>query len=167
MSEPRLGPHERAWLRAVCAPEVPDGFADAVMQAAETGASTPSVASRRIGRLAATVGVVVAVAAAVLVWLATVPRPSEDVIRGHGVSRSQATRILVAHCGTCHDRSEANAPPAAWTAFDLGDPSWVDGMSADALRALVDRIDARDDVPAVDRRRVGELVAQELASRRG
>jgi hypothetical protein len=82
-------------------------------------------------------------------------------------SRTAATSSLQSHCGTCHDGARASAEPAAVRAFDLSRADWSTTLADEDLRGLVDRIDARGDVPRGDRAQVASFVAAELRARRG
>jgi hypothetical protein len=57
--------------------------------------------------------------------------------------RAAAHGTLLARCTPCHLAAAPAADPDALAVFDLGDPSWHIGLSAEQLAAAIDRVAAR------------------------
>jgi mono/diheme cytochrome c family protein len=174
MHEPELQSHERQWLFDLCDTDVPADFADSVVDASlptgepEAEHSASAVVDLGHRRRRSVVTGAVALAAILVLSLAALLVGRQNPRAERSRTAMQATTdALQRQCGDCHDKRSEEAKPGAVEAFDLSDPAWADGLTDAGLRALADRVDARDDIDPADRDRIETFVQAELDARRG
>ena len=176
MHEPELQPVERQWLFEICDTDVPEDFADRVVDASLptgdvddghcAGSVVASVDRRRRRSLLVTGAV--ALAAILVLSIAALVVGRTDASSERAAAGMQATTdAMKRQCGDCHDARSEGAQPGAVHAFDLSDPAWANGLTDASLRALADRVDARDDIEPGDRDRIQSFVQAELDARNG
>jgi hypothetical protein len=72
-------------------------------------------------------------------------------------------RMVIDHCGSCHDGSRASANPAALKVFDLRDEDWTARMSDEQVLKLNGR---GKSLRPTDRARLTKFVDRVLKNRR-
>lgn len=176
MNEPELESDEREALLRWASCDVPDDFADRVVEQHRhiAGHATDQLHTAELGRrsrqaarpdtwTAWWVGMIAA-AAAILLALTLLarddaPESPEDLV----ALRQAAGELLARECTPCHLGSSPQAEPAATAVFDLDDPQWDQRMSADQLAVATSRIADRGDANEIGGFR--RYVAAELGRR--